>query len=227
GDRRLVDGRTTRSYRRTRAQALATPARCALLHGAPRRSRHGLVLGLGLERGPLLRRPRAGRRARIPQDECRFRSGTTLCGHHAHAGRPARLDRRCGRGRDARGDRRAHGRARLRPSDLALGGVRVMSTARETGLPHPRRPLLSELGTIYVTRAAARSYAESMRLGEEEARRELTCLMLGAHRTEAAPGKPELWRARTRRTGVDVSARVSVEPPLVVVVACSARRYGG
>ena len=90
----------------------------------------------------------------------------------------------------------------------------------------PTSGVLAELGTIYVTRAAARSYAEALRLGEEEARRELTCLLHDAHRTEAAPGKPELWRARSRRTGVDVSARVSVEPPLAVVVACSARRYG-
>lgn len=81
---------------------------------------------------------------------------------------------------------------------------------------------LADAGQVYVTMAAARSYAAAMSLREEEARRDLTELLLDAHRTD--PGPPELWRYRSRAQGVDISARVSREGPLLVIVAASIRR---
>lgn len=81
---------------------------------------------------------------------------------------------------------------------------------------------LSETGQLYVTLRAAREYAAALALGEEHARRELTELLLDARRrTEDAPPY-ERWRRRT--SAVDVSALVSREGRLAVVVTVDARR---
>ena len=91
--------------------------------------------------------------------------------------------------------------------------------------PDPRGPALGSLGQVYVTLAAARTYAAARGLLEEEARRELTERLLEAHQKEAESGAPELWRYRSRAGGLDISARVSREGPLLVIVSISVRRY--
>ncbi len=81
---------------------------------------------------------------------------------------------------------------------------------------------LADTGTVYVTLRAAREYARTVDLGEEEARRELTALLIDARRrTEDAPPY-ERWRLR--RGDVDISAMVSRDGRLAVVVTVEARR---
>lgn len=89
------------------------------------------------------------------------------------------------------------------------------------------RTYLHQTGTVYVTAAAARTYGEETGLRPEEARRELTEYLLDATQTAPAQdGRPEAWRRRTRSSGVDVTARVSREGRLAVVVSVSVRGYG-
>lgn len=89
------------------------------------------------------------------------------------------------------------------------------------------RPRLRDLGAaIFVTAAAGRTYASAVGCGIEEARRELTELLLDA-RQMAAPSalRPGSYRYRSQSLHVDISASVSIEGPLAVVVAVSARSY--
>jgi hypothetical protein len=58
----------------------------------------------------------------------------------------------------------------------------------------------------------------------EDARKRLTVLLLDAKQTHhAVSGNPEAWRARSRSTGIDVTARVVWEGPLAVVVSAVVR----
>lgn len=78
-------------------------------------------------------------------------------------------------------------------------------------------------GIPYVTLAAASSAITALGVGGvAEAQRMLTVLLADAHRVQDGP--PPLYRARSRTTGWDVSARVSIEPPLAVVVSVNVRR---
>jgi hypothetical protein len=80
--------------------------------------------------------------------------------------------------------------------------------------------------SLYVTLAAARTYQEHQRCGDEQARRELTGMLLGARLTaDAEPGRPAAYRHRSRATQIDVTARVVREGGLWVVVAASVREY--
>ncbi|MBI4822427.1 MAG: hypothetical protein HY791_39570 [Deltaproteobacteria bacterium] len=95
------------------------------------------------------------------------------------------------------------------------------------------RQRLSEIGTVFVTLTAARSYlAASARThderldGEESARRELTLLLLEAVRVQGDTETPERWRFRRRSERIDITARVIREGPLAVVLSVSARPYG-
>jgi len=86
---------------------------------------------------------------------------------------------------------------------------------------------LGTTGTVYVTMAAARSYAGARGLGEEEARRELTELLLDAKHQPGADRPPyESWRFRRRSADVEVSATVSREGRLAVIVAVQAHVRG-
>jgi len=87
--------------------------------------------------------------------------------------------------------------------------------------------LLGATAQVYVTMAAAQTYAAARGLAIEAARRELTEYLLEARRPEGSVQEdgPELWRFRRRSTGVDISARISREGRLAVVVAVSVRRY--
>lgn len=78
----------------------------------------------------------------------------------------------------------------------------------------------------YVTLAAARQYAAARKLREEEARRELTELLLDARPLdEPNCDGTEAWRYRSRPKGLDISAHVSREGRLAVVVHVRVRRY--
>ena len=90
------------------------------------------------------------------------------------------------------------------------------------------RPLLSSLGQIYVTLAAALEYArpiagESEGMRDEEARRELTELLVESARVREEHDGQIVVRARSKTLGVDVTAHVVREPPLLVVVHVSVR----
>lgn len=95
----------------------------------------------------------------------------------------------------------------------------------------PPRPRLSAAGQVYVTLAAAREYARASQrtheepMREEEARRELTELLLDAVRVEDDTEDPERWRFRRRRDSIDISARVVRDGRLLVVVSVTARGY--
>lgn len=101
------------------------------------------------------------------------------------------------------------------------------------------RPRLREVGQAYITLAAAEQYARAAAsvfadgsVQIEEARRELTELVLEARRTEGDTETPERWRLRRLSIGVDLSLSVVRETSryedgaiLLVVVACHARAY--
>lgn len=90
-----------------------------------------------------------------------------------------------------------------------------------------------------MTLSAARSYArglvaiggeppgDEVAAPHERARRELTSHLITATCTTEAP-TPDgtaLYRARSRATQLDISARVVAEGRLLVVVACNVRAY--
>lgn len=87
----------------------------------------------------------------------------------------------------------------------------------------PKKPRLSEEGQVYVTMAAAEDYLRGMPHldGIEAARRELTLVAMDAYRTT----EPNHARARVKRLGLDLSLRVSNEPPLIVIVGVHARDW--
>jgi len=79
-----------------------------------------------------------------------------------------------------------------------------------TDTPKPR---LSEEGQIYVTLRAAQQWLEANDFaGLEEARRDLTELMLDAYRTTG-----DQVRLRASRDKLDLQARVTVDGRLLVV----------
>ena len=91
---------------------------------------------------------------------------------------------------------------------------------------------LSEVGQVYVTLASARQYLAASRQtheaplnGEEDARRELTELLLDAVRVEGDTSNPERWRYRRKSERIDISARVVREGRLMVVLSVTARTY--
>lgn len=89
-----------------------------------------------------------------------------------------------------------------------------------------RKPRLSEEGQIYVTLAAAEQWSRANDYGGiEEARRDLTELLLDAYRT----GDPADGMVRLRRTAerIDLQAHVSTESRLLVVTRVIVREYRG
>ena len=85
---------------------------------------------------------------------------------------------------------------------------------------------LGSRGQLHITDAAARAYAADLRLdGPNEARLELLRLLPDAKQTKTAlPGDHiEQWRYRRGAEGVDISARVTYERGLVVVVSARGR----
>lgn len=80
---------------------------------------------------------------------------------------------------------------------------------------------LASTGQIYVTARAAREYGRAIDTDPELARRELTELLLEAGQ-RPGDGEYERWRRRTEE--LEVSALVSREGPLAVIVTVDARR---
>jgi len=87
-------------------------------------------------------------------------------------------------------------------------------------------PLLNTRGHVYVTLAAVRGYMHATDGPEhaiEEARRDLTELLLRARiRREDRPGELVL-RVLDRSRNLDVQGRALVEPPFVVVTRVQVR----
>ncbi|MGN6103724.1 MAG: hypothetical protein ACTHU0_01340 [Kofleriaceae bacterium] len=84
----------------------------------------------------------------------------------------------------------------------------------------PPKPTLAATGHVFVSLAAAREYARYEGLQEEQARRELTDLLLDAREVSGEPG---MWRTRKRSVGLDIKVRVVVEGRLHVVVRVHVR----
>ena len=76
---------------------------------------------------------------------------------------------------------------------------------------------LGATGQMLVTQAAADQYGEAMDMDYEEARRELTGLLISARRTTQPASGAEGWRVRSRSMGIDVSAQVTRDGLLAVV----------
>jgi hypothetical protein len=88
-------------------------------------------------------------------------------------------------------------------------------------------PLLGARGEISITRTAVQTYATKRRLPVEEARSELTALLLEARCTREATATNEVahYRARSRATQLDISATVVHQGPLHVVLSVNVRDY--
>lgn len=80
--------------------------------------------------------------------------------------------------------------------------------------------LLSQQGAVYVSHAAAATYARDEDIGLEEARRELTELLLDARQVER---DPDQWRLRRRSEQLDVTCRVVRDGRLLVVTSVHVR----
>lgn len=81
------------------------------------------------------------------------------------------------------------------------------------------------LGQAYVTGSAALQYGRHTGQQLEDARRDLTMLLMRAHRTGTTDTGAERWRIRDRVEAVDVSATVVRQDGLAVVTAVSVREY--
>lgn len=82
---------------------------------------------------------------------------------------------------------------------------------------------LADQGIVYISHAAAVTYARDQDLGTEEARRELTELLADAKQSQTDPDK---WRFRSRTESIDITALVARDGRLLVVTVVEARRYG-
>lgn len=81
---------------------------------------------------------------------------------------------------------------------------------------------LGQAGAVLVSLAAAEQYAAAEDLGVEDARRELTELLLDARENQAQDGR---WRARSKSSGLDLTARVARDGRLLVVTSIDARDH--
>lgn len=77
---------------------------------------------------------------------------------------------------------------------------------------------LGETGQIHVTLAAARSYADATGLGIEDARRELLGVLVDARPMARDRDALEQYRYRSRADRIDLTASVSREDGMAVVV---------
>lgn len=83
---------------------------------------------------------------------------------------------------------------------------------------------LGQRGQVYVTLSAAEAYAQHQHLRIEEARRELTDRLLDARCVEEAPPPGVArYRARSRTTKIDITALVTLEGRLHIVVSVHVR----
>lgn len=83
------------------------------------------------------------------------------------------------------------------------------------------KPKLSTEGQIYVTLRAAEEWLAANDFGGvEEARRDLTELLMDAHRVDS---QPDQVRYRSRHEGIDLQAKVVEEGRLLVVLSIYVR----
>lgn len=95
------------------------------------------------------------------------------------------------------------------------------AAANEARQAADRKPRLSSEGQLFVSLAAAEQWHDLNDFGGvEEARRDLTSLLLDAYRTEA---DPDIVRYRSKSSGLDLQARVAREGRLIVVVSLNVR----
>lgn len=91
------------------------------------------------------------------------------------------------------------------------------------------RPVLGELGNVYVTLAAVDVYRDTFGGQEEQARRELTRLLLQAKLKQGErlfeAGETSAFRLRSRTEARDLTAFVARQKGLLVVVRLTARHY--
>lgn len=101
-------------------------------------------------------------------------------------------------------------------ADLARAYIKLAGEPRET---------LADGETLYVSLEAAREYGAAERIHNDEvARRQLTDILIDASQ---AADDPTLWRARSRSSGLDISARVAIEGRLLVVTTVNVRSFAG
>lgn len=110
------------------------------------------------------------------------------------------------------------------PSPRVPPIAELAELARSYLATHEDGATLAAQGVVYVSYAAADSYARSEGIEIEEARRELTELLADAKQSQSDPGK---WRFRRKSESVDITARVARDGRLLVVTAVDARSYGG
>lgn len=87
------------------------------------------------------------------------------------------------------------------------------------------KPTLASQGQLYISRTAAKTYQEFAELGTEEARRELTEILMEARPVEDKGDGKERWRYRRQSEHIDITALVSREDGLIVVTHISVRGY--
>lgn len=88
-----------------------------------------------------------------------------------------------------------------------------------------QKPRLGAEGQVFVSLRAAEQWLDANDFtGIEEARRDLTELLLDAYRTD---GDPELVRYRSKAQRLDLYARIAREGRLLVVVSVSPRDLVG
>ncbi len=97
----------------------------------------------------------------------------------------------------------------------------------DTSTPDPRGPSLGDTGNVYVTLAAAQSFARHEGTQIEEARKRLTALLVDAHRhgDKRTDTGAEEWRCRSRPISLDIKAHVAREGRLAVVTHVRTGRY--
>lgn len=108
---------------------------------------------------------------------------------------------------------------------LTLSPLQITRWAETGEWPWITKRLASR-GQIYVSYAAAKRYqAQRGHADLEEARRELTTLLLDAKVVDEEQGGKSEWRVQSRIAGrrLDISATVVRDGRLLVVVACHTR----
>lgn len=115
-------------------------------------------------------------------------------------------------------------RRREEGRNIPTANQQPVASTEPTADAGPSVPRLGALGQVYVTLGAATRYAEQCGLRAEEARRELTTLLLEGRVLSQEGGRLRV-RYRSRTTALDITAQVIHEPPLYVVVAAQARHH--
>lgn len=108
-----------------------------------------------------------------------------------------------------------------RPPRLPRLEVEAFAELARAYLAKTGAETLGGTGRLYVSVSAAREYGAAERItSDEDARRELHEILLDAKQSTSDQTS---WRVRKRSTGLDITARVASEGPLLVVTHVSVR----